>query len=301
MESIFKFAKEAFNLNLFFRKCSILLLLTLTSCNHIFYQPSRDEFYSPLTFGFRFENIHFKSKDGVLLNGWYFKTSNNKQKVLESRNKLIVQFHGNAENIGTHFLGVSWLIEQGYDLFVFDYRGYGKSEGEASREGLQSDALAAIEFAMSKSENLILYGQSLGGAVLLSALQGLEKEVNSKEIKSKIRGVVLESTFASYQRLARVKLSEIWFLWPFQFLGYVLVSDSKSADSHLDKLKDYRFLVVHGDKDPVVPFREGQILYEKLAGSKQFFKVDDGVHLDSFFKAQGKNRSYLLEWLSELQ
>src|SRR5262245_39943051 len=101
-----------------------IFLITILgqSCSHVFYQPSPKQYVNPAQFKLKYENLSFQSADGTKLNGWFFPAKTKKPKG------TIVQFHGNAQNISTHFFSLIWLIEEGYNFFTFDYRGYGKSE-----------------------------------------------------------------------------------------------------------------------------------------------------------------------------
>ncbi len=94
----------------------ILLLFTLISCTNLFYQPSDRQFYRPEAFKLTYQDIYFQSSDGTKLHGWFFKGKGKPKGT-------IVQFHGNAENISSHFLNLAWLVLEGYNLFTFDYRG----------------------------------------------------------------------------------------------------------------------------------------------------------------------------------
>ena len=240
--------------------CIPFLLFTLLpftlACSNVFYQPSSKLFYQPEQFNLLYEDIFFYSQDGTPLHGWFFPgKSDVKQKG------TVIQFHGNAENISTHFLSLSWLMEHGYNLFTFDYRGYGKSQGSPSQEGLQMDAQAALNRVIAinhrrrgllnqqvlKSERgndnelkLIVFGQSLGGTIVLSAL------IDFKAAEE-IDAIVVESSFLSYKEIAVEKLSLSWLTWPFQPLAYFLVSDRFSPQNTLKNLSPIPLLIIHGD------------------------------------------------------
>src|SRR5690606_1051305 len=129
----------------------------------------------------------------------------------------VIQFHGNAQNISTHFYSLAWLVSEGYNLFTFDYRGYGKSEGSPHQEGVFKDALSAIEkgyefHAKSGAGAFIIYAQSLGGIIAARALP-------DSSLSNKVDLLVLDSTFSSYKDIAFGKLTSRWFLTPISPLA----------------------------------------------------------------------------------
>jgi hypothetical protein len=213
----------------------------------------------------------------------------------------VVQFHGNAENMTSHFLSLYWMTEAGYDLFTFDYRGYGSSEGTPSQRGLNQDAVQAISFAtrlQPRSEiqpKLILYGQSLGGAVLARALE----DIQEPGVRSQIKAVILEGTFYSYQAIARDMLARHWLTWPLQSLSSILMSDEYSPEKSFAKIAPIPLLIIHGEKDPVIPVEFGKKLFELSQTPKKLLLIPNGQHIDSMFRNDGAYRDELIQWLEE--
>ena len=117
----------------------------------------------------------------------------------------MIHFHGNAQNMTAHFGFVSWLPALGFNLFVFDYRGYGTSAGTPNRRGVYEDSLAALDYIAARPDidhnRLLVLGQSLGGANAVAA-------VGSRPIAG-IRAVVVDSAFAAYQDIVRDKMAAI--------------------------------------------------------------------------------------------
>src|SRR5688500_8060626 len=166
-----------------------LTLVILNGCTHLFFFPSRALVVSPEQLGLEFEDVYFRSADGTRLHGWFFPAKTQPVKG------IVVQFHGNAENLSTHFGSLIWVIEHGYHLFTFDYRGYGRSEGQVSVEGALDDARAAIAQARvlptpEAGTRLILYGQSLGGTLLLYV-------AGTMEDRAGMAVVIADSSFSS--------------------------------------------------------------------------------------------------------
>lgn len=247
------------------------LALILSSCSNLFYYPTHFLYDDPIQRGLTFENIEFNSLDGTKLFGWYFSSSKSQKK-----RGSILFFHGNAQNLSSHYLHLIWVTEQGYDLFIFDYRGYGLSEGQANQQGLYKDGIAALEWfrKKNKGKKLIAYGQSLGGAVLLRAMSDYSRQ---KEYSL----LVLDSTFRSYQEVARSKVKS--FVRP---LTYLLISDEYATKKQdLENKIEIPTLVIHGKADKVVPFELGQNLFMGLqkAPQKWFWGEEEMEHIETFF------------------
>jgi fermentation-respiration switch protein FrsA (DUF1100 family) len=241
------------------------------------------------------QEVHFASLDGTMLTGWWMPAR--KGKVNGKSKGTIVQFHGNAQNLTSHFMILFWLTEQGYDLFSFDYRGFGISKGSPSQEGLDLDAQAAIRYALARTEpgpSVTLYGQSLGGAVLLHALGAL-----SAAERARIHAVVIESSFHNYKAIARDVLSRSWISYLLQPLAYVLVSNSTSPEDFIAQVSPIPLLVMHGDRDAVVPIEFGKRIFELAREPKRFYLIEGGGHLEAPPTAAASARRALLDFLAD--
>lgn len=278
---------------LFSYKSTLILTIvfTMIGCNGLFYHPSDIQFDQEEILKLEPEQMEFQSQSGNKLHGWYFKTSQAKRKG------LIVQFHGNAQNMSTHFSFLYWVTLQGYDLFVFDYSGYGKSEGTPTPENLRNDAIAAMQLVENKLTNdktpVILFAQSLGVAVLTDAFPLIK---NRKQIKA----VILDSGFYSYQEIARDVMDQFWLFWPFQHLAYLLVSDSHSPEKQFREFSPIPTLVIHGKHDGVIPFHHSEKIMELLKSPKIFWKIEDGTHTSAMQGHGGLYRMKLMEYLDGL-
>lgn len=267
----------------------ILSLMIFPGCSHVFYQPSAKHYVDPAQFKLSYEDVFFKSGDGTKLHGWFFKSKTAKPKG------TIIQFHGNAQNISTHFFSLIWLIEEGYNFFTFDYRGYAKSEGEPSQAGIYLDALAALdkayEFHLKHGDGkFVIYGQSTGGAIALRAIPDWNKYRN-------VSLVVMDSAFASYKDIAFDKFSSKWFLVPFSPLTLVLISDKYAADEVFSRITKPT-LVIAGKKDEVVPPKFGKKIYQGIAAKKKWLWIlPEGKHIDAYHHAQGQYRQKFLSLL----
>ena len=280
-----------------FRSVNGLLFLGLLSaCSHLAYQPTRFNYLlKPEQLDSIREVVTFKSTDGVELTGWYFKARHGKHKG------SVVQFHGNGQNLTTHFMLLAWVIDEGYDFFTFDYRGYGTSEGSPSQEGLNRDALAAIDWIMHREApekdgkpDVILYGQSLGGAVLMRAFQ----DVGPSD-RARVKSLVIESSFYNYKKIAVDILSRSWISFLFQPLGYLVMSNAYSPEDAIPKIAPTPLLVIHGDRDSVIPLKFGKKIFELAKEPKQFLLIPGGVHINAMFIRDGEYRKTLLSYLDD--
>ena len=248
--------------------------------NQLFYLPTHDEPATPATWGFKFENVDFKSADGTPLHGWFIPSRGAKAKG------TVVFSHGNAGSIGHHLGFITWLAEAHYNVLMYDYRGFGKSGGTVDRRGMVNDVKAAFAYAAARpdvnSRRLISYGHSLGGAKSVTALG--EAPVQG------LRAIVIDGAFASYQAMARIVGGQ---------LGASLVTDELSPKDFVGKLSPVPLLVVHGTRDEVVPVSQGRQLFESARQPKTLFEVKAGRHGDSLARENGAFRKRMLAWIED--
>lgn len=248
--------------------------------NQLFYFPSRDEPATPATWGFNYENVAFNSADGTPLHGWLIPKRGGVAKG------TVVFSHGNAGSVGHHLGFAVWLVEAGYNVLMYDYRGFGKSGGQVSRRGMIDDVKAAFAYAAGRRDldagRLVSYGHSLGGAKSVTALA--ESPVKG------LRAVVIDGAFASYQAMARIVGGR---------LGESLVTDELAPKDYVEKLSPVPLLVVHGARDEVVPVSQGLQLFKSARQPKTLFEVEAGRHGDSLSRDHGAFRKRMLVWLDE--
>jgi fermentation-respiration switch protein FrsA (DUF1100 family) len=246
------------------------LLFATSGCNFLFYHPYRGVYALPER---PYHAVEIPTEDGLALHGWWLPAQGTPRGT-------VVQFHGNAGNVTSHFLSLEWVADYGLSLLAFDYRGYGRSPGRPSPEGLDRDARAAIRFAQqlpqgSWEADLVLMGQSLGGAVLLTAYGRLED-------RRRVRALVVEGTFHAYSEAAASVLWESKLLLPFTGFAYALVSDDYSPAPYVARVAPTPLLVIHGTRDRVVPPRFGRVVYALASEPKTLWEVPGGAHLRLF-------------------
>lgn len=262
--------------------------LALSGCNSLFFQPNRIGYYQPKQFGLRSQDVFFKSKDGTQLTGWFLP-------AVGTPRGTIVYFHGNGANISNHLVLVRWLPPAGYSVLLWDYRGYGVSGGEPSREGLIEDGVAAINYARSRKDvnpkRLVVFGQSLGGAVAISAL--------ARAGTQGVGALVVEGGFGSYREEVRRFLDQHWFTWPFQYpVAWLFFTDDHRAYDALPALAKVPFLVIASTGDHTVPFANGKELYEAFPGADKTLWVVKGMpHVTTFLADGSPWRARLVHYL----
>lgn len=269
----------------------VCILYILNSCNGSFYHPDDIVHSRPSVIGLNFEDIYYQSESGNTIHGRFFKTT------MDSSQGLIVHFHGNAENLTSHYLNFSWLIPLGYDYFIWDYSGYGESNGEPSRKALYQDAKKTIEVVstqlLSPNQNLIYIGQSLGGAVLIPALA----DSPHKDLTSL---VIIDSSFPDYQDVAFDLMKRSWLTFLISPLSHILLSDEYSPIDYIDQIKNTKFLVSHCKDDNVVPFESGEELYQKIPSPFKI-QMDECGHISTFSSNYQQNRLKLLQLMDKLK
>lgn len=253
----------------------ILMTLFLSGCGHLFYYPTSYMYVDLKKVDPAPEQIEFKNQDGKKLIGWYFKSS-------DKPKAKILFFHGNAENISSHFLMLQWILKHGYDYFIFDYPGYGGSEGEPTQKSTTESGQMALEWLSKKSPDvpLVVFGQSLGGNIALYTAA-------ENQGKIPICLVAVEGTFKSYKRVGQRLLAGHWWTWPLQWIPLVTVGESYSAKNRIDKISPTPLLVMHGDADRTVPLANGEDVFNAAKDPKEFWLVPKGLHIRSFFGSNG--------------
>jgi len=251
-----------------FKNISLLLLpLILCGClQDVFYQPDNVLYSTPKDVGLAYEPVSFQSKDGTRLTGWFIPAVGYSDP--RKAKGTVIHFHGNAQNMTAHWSFVQWLPERGYNVFLFDYRGYGASEGKPAPKGVFEDSNSAVDYVRTRPDvnpnRLLLLGQSLGGASAIDVLGS----GNRRGIKA----IVVESTFFSFSSIANDKVSS----------AGSLMDDAYSPERYIDKLSPTPFLLIHGTADPVISYRHALRLIEKAHEPKQLITINGGSHIEAF-------------------
>jgi len=247
----------------------IVLTLLLADCTGLFFKPMRQFIDDPLVMRYAPQDVLFKSPDGLNLHGWYVRARNEKGAVLVC--------HGNVENISTHIKLDLWLVDAGYSVFIFDYRGFGRSEGAPDIRGVHRDAEAALETLLLTlprigKDGIFVFGKSLGASIAVYT-------VAHSPYKDRVKALVLDSPFSSYRRIAREKVADSIIGWPFQYPLSLLVNDEFSPERFIRDIAPIPIVIVHGNDDPVVPAHHSDILFDAALPPKEMREVAQPGHV----------------------
>jgi len=242
----------------------LLLLLALGLLNVFMYlqQPSMTFFpykkleQTPQDWGLEYEDVQLETVDGVLLHGWYIPHSGSRH----SAQKTLLFFHGNAGNISHRRASLEVFHQLGLNVFIFDYRGYGNSQGKPDEDGLYKDARAAWFYLTGQrgieQGDIILFGRSLGGVI-------------AAELAAEVQpgALILESVFSSARDVANVifpVLSRLVLLrYDFNTVAYVRQVASP-------------VLVLHSTDDEIIPLPLGEKVFQAANEPKSFVRMRGG-------------------------
>lgn len=255
----------------------VLTALFLVGCGHLFYYPTSYMYVDLKKVQPPPQQMEFKNADGKKLVAWYFKGNSPQPKA------KILFFHGNAENISSHFLALHWILKHGYDYLIFDYPGYGGSEGEPSRKSTTDSGQMALEEIKKIHPDvpLVIFGQSLGGNIALyTAAQN--------QGKTPMCLVAVESTFRSYKKVGQRILANHWWTWPLQWIPWLTVGETYSAKNKIEAIAPTPLIVMHGDADPIVDFQNGEDVFAAAKEPKEFWRVSRGSHIRAFSGPTGE-------------
>ncbi len=263
----------------------ILFAFTIASCasinpidklaRKVIFYPDREVSRSPQSIGLSFEDIYFTTQDRIKLNGWFIKSEENKGTLLF--------FHGNAGNISHRLDKIMTFHNLGLNVFIIDYRGYGKSEGVPTERGVYQDAEAAYDYLGTQknfnSKQIIVYGESLGGAIAIDLAT-----------KREFAGLIADSTFTSISDMANASSSIS--------VGSLI---STKMDS-VDKIKNVSApkLIIHSIDDDIIPFYMGKKLFDEAPVPKGFLKIRGG-HNDGYFRSKAVFIEGISEFLKKIK
>jgi pimeloyl-ACP methyl ester carboxylesterase len=225
--------------------------------NNFIYFPTRDMAYTPSDAGLQYEEIDLQTDDGVRIKAWYIPA--------DGAGTTMLWFHGNAGNIGDRVGQLKvyrdrWSVHQ----LIVEYRGYGQSQGRLSEEGTYADGRAALHYLVDEKgvppDSLILFGRSLGAAVAVQMAAEFS-----------CAGLILESPFASIREMAGVHYPLLSRIVPLK--------THYDSTAKMDKIKS-PLLILHGDRDAIVPQEQGKKLFDLAKGPKQFYTIRNAGHND---------------------
>jgi uncharacterized protein len=258
---------------------AVLLLLVAASIAFLpaferrsIYFPASAYDAAPEDLGLRAETLEIPSAGGVRLAGWW---------IHGGGTSALLYFHGNGGNVSHRLERTKMLVESlGLDVFLVDYRGYGRSSGAPNEAGLCADGEAIFEAARARGfapERIVLFGESLGGAVAVETA-----------LRKPARAIILETPFLSIPRMAKM-------IYPF--LPSFVVRTKFDNEAKIGRVGIPK-LIVAAEKDDVVPPEHARRLFELAREPKQFFVIRGAAHNNTYIVGGGE---YLEVWRGFLQ
>ncbi|MFC1724983.1 alpha/beta hydrolase [candidate division KSB1 bacterium] len=251
----------------------ILIILTVFQSKFIYFPQSQIS-ATPDFIGIEYEQIEFKATDGVNLSGWFVPANNHRG--------IILFCHGNAGNISHRLESIKIFFELGLSVFIFDYRGYGQSEGNPSETGTYLDAEGAWKYLIQvkniKSDEIVIFGRSLGASIAAWTAQ-----------KYNPKALIIESAFTSVPGLG----SKIYPFLPVKLL-------SRFKYSTIDYIRDIScpLLIVHSRNDDLIPYEHGIKLFETAHEPKDFLEIS-GTHNEGFLMSEALYKKGINSFLSK--
>ncbi|MBM3706930.1 MAG: alpha/beta hydrolase [Actinobacteria bacterium] len=264
------------------------------------YFPIKKLLSTPSDYGMGYEDVFFVTSDGIKLNGWYIEQMEQKEQkkqiekkeqkeqkespVEKNNPKTVIIFHGNGGNISYSFDLIELFYKMELNIFIIDYRGYGKSAGFPTENGTYIDALASWDYLVNEKkishEDIIIYGKSLGGSIAAY----LSENKNPAAL-------IIDSTFTSIKDIG----SEIYPYLPVKkFFKF-----NYDTEKYL-KNTTCPVLVIHSRDDEYIPFSHGLKLFEAAPEPKYFLEIE-GDHNSGFLKSINTFRNGITSFIHKLQ
>lgn len=258
----------------------------LTACSNMLFYPVREHLLDPSDHGVIYQDIYVETENQQRLHGWMLPAAGDLKGT-------VVFFHGNGENISTHIGAVYWLPRAGFRVVLVDYRGYGKSDGQATLDGSIVDIQRTIEYTSSEyagSKPFIVMGQSIGASMCIYA-------VAKSSVKEQIDGLVLVAPFSDYHKIAQETLSQSWLTWLFQYpLSWTINNEYSPAD-YIKSVNPIPVYFIHGTSDKIISNEHSKTLFELALPPKKLILIPGG-HND--IASTEKYRMTLSEILEEI-
>lgn len=222
------------------------------------YMPTRDTNTTPKSWGLSWEEVTFTTSDGLKIWGWFVSAP-------KARGTLLF-CHGNAGNLTHRGDSIQTFISLGLNVFIFDYRGYGKSEGSPTEKGTYLDGEGAFQYLtetrkISPSE-IVIFGRSLGGGIASYLAEKYPPKI-----------LILESTFTSAVDVG----AELYSFFPVRLLARIQYPTKK----RIPKM-NCPILFIHSPQDEVIPYTHSRKLFELAKEPKEFIEIKGG-HNEGFW------------------
>jgi len=256
------------------------MIFAIAGCTNLFFQPDHIRYNNPRDLDKAFRVVRITAPDGTVLKHWLFPSPFPKGTVFF--------LHGNAQNVSSHANSVAWLPRHGFNVLLFEYRGYGSNSGHPDLSKTMQDITATFrsirKMPSIAGKPIILFGQSLGASIALYMAA-------TPELKKHLCAVIAEAPFSDYRAIVREKLASSWITWPLQYPLSWTINDKYSPIKRIGSVAPLPLLIIHSVDDAIVPFHEGQALFTQAKEPKRFWKAE-GHHI-AFLKREAGRRHFL--------
>jgi fermentation-respiration switch protein FrsA (DUF1100 family) len=269
--------------------------LALAGCAEpLFFAPNARDFGGPERLNLLHEEAWIEAEGGARLHAWFLPVPPGPDGRPQPVRGTVLHVHGNAANISNHLPLVAWLPAQGWQVLTFDYRGYGRSSGSHSIDGVVDDTVRALDWLRARPDvdpqRVVVLGQSLGGATAIRAVARSPQGV---------RLLVSEGAFASYRGIAdEVGDALGTVFWAFQRLNRPFLPGAAADPVTAVPALPVPLLLIHGTADTVIPFHHGEALHAAARTPKGFIRIDGGRHVDGLRRVEV--RRAVLQRMNEL-
>lgn len=247
----------------------------------LFFSPDRRSYWNPSHFGLSAETIQVPGPGGVMLGGLFLP-------AIGASKGTVLHLHAGSTNLANHLAQISWLVASGYNVLMFDYRGYGKSPGTATLDGVLADAKAALAYLRKRTDvdaqRIVVFGQAVGGAV---ALRLLAQDAVG------IKLAVIESAWATHRGFMLDRYGP-----GIGHLAARLLPQNVSEP--VDGLRQLTLpvVLVFPERDSTVPAKQFAELVAAAPEGRQVWRVPGKRHLN-VFAYPGEWRERMLEVMAE--
>ncbi len=285
-----------------FRYCLLASVVFLSACSNFLFVPIKSLPVTPDAAEILYDDIYLDTADGLKLHGWKLYADDDwfargklgKSRVDQTAAGTILYFHGNGDNVSTQLPNTFWLVKEGYDLYAFDYREYGLSQGKAELDTVMNDMELMIAYVVKrlpKNEKLIVMGHSLGGAMAIYA-------VAHSDYRDRIEALITIEAFSDYHDVTQDVLSKSWLFWLFQWpLSFTVDNSYRPLDS-IGSISPVPVAIIHSKSDEMIPMYHAERLFAAAKDPKTFLLINSN---HSNILISKENRQVLFDYLKTLQ
>ncbi len=285
-----------------FRYCLLASVLCLSACSDFLFVPIKSLPVTPDAAEIIYDDIYLDTADGVKLHGWKLHADDgwfargklSKRRATQRVAGTILFLHGNGDNVSTQLPNTFWLVKEGYDLYAFDYREYGLSQGKAELHVTISDIELMIAYVVEQlpeNEKLIVMGHSLGGAMAIYA-------VAHSEYRDRIEALITIEAFSDYHDVTQDVLSKSWLFWLFQWpLSFTVDNSYRPLDS-IGLISPVPVVIIHSKSDEMIPMYHAERLFTAAKEPKTFLLINSN---HSNILISKENRQVVFDYLKTLK